>query len=131
MTVTTPRLGRELRTLDRMVHMYCRAHHAAARGPDHDALCEGCAAFLDYAGTRLEKCPYGEDKPTCVKCPVHCYKQAPREFAREVMRWAGPRMLLRHPYLAVRHLLDGRRDAPPHPLALRGLGDPKRTRDGT
>ncbi len=34
---------------------------------------------------------------------------------REVMRFAGPRMLARHPYLAIRHLLDDRREAPPLP----------------
>jgi len=30
----------------------------------------------------------------------------------QVMRYAGPRMLLRHPLLAVRHLLDERRKPP-------------------
>lgn len=128
MSVTTPRLSREFVTMDRMVRMYCRAHHAAGHGGAE--TCEQCSGFLSYAETRLEKCPYGEDKPTCAKCPVHCYKHAQREFARDVMRWAGPRMLLRHPYLAIRHLLDGRREAPPHPMQLRGLGAPKRTRDG-
>jgi hypothetical protein len=129
MSITTPRLTRELATLDRMLRLYCRRRHAAAHSPGDAALCPGCAEFLAYAATRLEKCPYGEDKPTCAKCPVHCYKHAQREFARNVMRWAGPRMLLRHPYLAIRHLLDGRRAPPPHPMELRGLAAPKRTRD--
>jgi hypothetical protein len=31
------------------------------------------------------------------------------------MRYAGPRMLLRHPVLAVMHVVDGRRPAPPRP----------------
>jgi hypothetical protein len=30
-----------------------------------------------------------------------------REAVREVMRYAGPRMALRHPILAFLHLLDG------------------------
>ena len=34
---------------------------------------------------------------------------------REMMRYAGPRMLWRHPVLAIRHLLDGRRPAPDLP----------------
>jgi hypothetical protein len=34
---------------------------------------------------------------------------------RTVMRYAGPRMLWRHPLLAVAHLIDGRRPAPPRP----------------
>ena len=32
-----------------------------------------------------------------------------RERVRVVMRTAGPRMIWRHPVLAVRHVLDGRR----------------------
>jgi len=35
-----------------------------------------------------------------------------RERVRDVMRWAGPRMLWRHPWLAITHVLDGRRPAP-------------------
>jgi hypothetical protein len=33
-----------------------------------------------------------------------------RDRVKEVMRFSGPRMLLRHPILAIRHLLDGRRE---------------------
>ena len=38
-----------------------------------------------------------------------------RERVRVTMRYAGPRMMLHHPILAVAHLLDGRRKAPPLP----------------
>jgi hypothetical protein len=31
------------------------------------------------------------------------------------MRHAGPRMLTRHPWLAIAHLVDGRRPVPPRP----------------
>ena len=114
MTVSSGRLGREFRTMQRMVGLYCRAHHREEPGRP----CVRCAAFLAYAARRLQKCPYGEDKPTCANCPIHCYKREPREFARQVMRYAGPRMMLRHPYLALRHLLDGQRRVA-HPLDLR------------
>jgi hypothetical protein len=30
-----------------------------------------------------------------------------REKIKEVMRYAGPRLIYRHPILAIRHLLDG------------------------
>ena len=43
-----------------MVGMYCSSHHGTG-----DTLCGECARFLDYAEVRLDKCPYGEDKPTC------------------------------------------------------------------
>jgi hypothetical protein len=35
-----------------------------------------------------------------------------REHVRVVMRTAGPRMIWRHPVLAVRHVLDGRKLGP-------------------
>jgi hypothetical protein len=31
---------------------------------------------------------------------------------REVMRYAGPRMIWRHPILAIWHMIDGKREAP-------------------
>jgi len=98
------RLTRERATVAAMVRIFCRAHHG---GP---ALCRDCAALLQYANYRLDRCPFDADKPTCVACPVHCYRPAERQRMREVMRYAGPRMLWRHPYLAIRHLLDERRD---------------------
>jgi hypothetical protein len=108
------RLQRELLTMDRMVAVYCRAHHGPAGGES----CPQCRRFLAYAAERLVRCPYGDDKPTCANCPVHCYRRQQRDLAREIMRYAGPRMLWRHPWLAVRHLVDGRRRVPP-PMELR------------
>jgi hypothetical protein len=46
---------------------------------------------------------------------VHCYSAEKREQIRVVMKWAGPRMALRHPILSVFHLFDGRRPAPALP----------------
>ena len=107
------RLSREYETIARMAEIYCAAHHQ--RSNDH--LCDSCQEFLDYAGVRLEKCPYGEDKPTCANCPIHCYKPARKEQVREIMRYAGPRMLWRHPLLTIPHLLDGFRKVT-HPRTL-------------
>ncbi len=103
MNLLNDRLDRERHTMAKMVEIYCNARH---RPSDAD-LCEDCQSFLDYADVRLEKCPYGADKPTCANCPIHCYKPGPRARARMIMRYAGPRMLLRHPYLAIAHKLDG------------------------
>jgi len=114
MSLETPRLKREYRTMQCMVEIYCRDHHAAGA----DGPCEDCLRFLDYAGQRLEKCPYGEAKPTCARCPIHCYKPTQREQAREIMRYAGPRMTLRHPWLSLTHLADKLRRVE-HPMAAR------------
>lgn len=97
-----------------MVEMYCAHHHGTAD------LCPDCRELADYADRRLDLCPYGGDKPACTNCPIHCYRPEPRERMREVMRFAGPRMLVRHPYLAVMHLIDARRAVPE--LARGGQG---------
>jgi hypothetical protein len=110
--LTTPRLRREQRTIEAMIHIWCEANplHVRARFGE---LCAGCNSLLDYASYRLLRCPYGEEKPTCKKCPIHCYTRARRDLMQEVMRFAGPRMLLRHPILAYHHLRDEKRPAPP------------------
>ena len=101
------RLLRERVTVDKMIELYCRENHAAQGG-----LCAECAVLSEYARQRLQKCVFGAEKPTCANCPVHCYRPEMRAKVRMVMRYAGPRMLLHHPALALRHLLDGRKKAP-------------------
>ena len=60
--------------------------------------------LASYSEERLDRCQFGNGKPTCRKCPVHCYKPDMREMIREVMRFSGPRMIFRHPIAAIRHL---------------------------
>jgi Nitrous oxide-stimulated promoter len=105
-----PRLARELKTIHAMLRIYCHDLHAEDRG-----LCAGCTALMNYATRRLDRCVFGDDKPTCANCTVHCYSAAMREQVRSVMRYAGPRMLTRHPILALAHVIDGRRPAPELP----------------
>ena len=92
-----------------MVEMYCSHHHG------DDVLCNECSELVEYADSKLDLCPYGPEKPTCNNCPIHCYRAEPRERMREIMRYSGPRMLKNHPVLAIRHIFDGRREAPPLP----------------
>ena len=105
-----PRLGRERTTIGAMIRIACRDWHDTAEG-----LCAECQELHDFANARLDKCPYQEGKPTCSKCPVHCYKPEMRERIREVMRYAGPRMYKRHPILTFFHILDGLGKAPDPP----------------
>ena len=97
-----PRLKSEAQTIRVMVEEFCSYHH----GTSGHMLCPKCQAFLDYALKRLACCPYGEDKPVCGSCKIHCYKPAERETARQVMRWAGPRLIFSHPLMAVSHVVD-------------------------
>lgn len=101
------RLDREVKTITAMVQIYCRKHHASA--VNHDGgHCEDCGNFLAYARQRLAHCPYQEQKPTCGNCPIHCYKQSMQSKAQTIMRYAGPRMVWRHPLMAYFHLIDSR-----------------------
>jgi hypothetical protein len=109
------RRAREVKTIAAMLRMYCRAHGHQPRAP----LCPTCSGLLHYGSRRLERCVFGDAKPTCANCLVHCYSTDMRERVRMVMRWAGPRMLRRHPILGILHLMDGRRPAPRLPERTR------------
>ena len=102
-------LKREAQLLSAMVRDYCRRHHG------HETPCEDCRTFLTYALTRLACCPFGQKKPTCLKCKIHCYRAQEKETARVIMREEGPRMLLKHPILTVEHLIKNTREAPDKP----------------
>jgi hypothetical protein len=95
------RIVREKKTIAAMVKIYCGSQHPHTAG-----LCESCRQLLDYAECRLDRCPFGEDKNSCQQCPIHCYQQDRRQQIQEVMRFAGPRMLFRHPLLALMHWWD-------------------------
>jgi hypothetical protein len=112
------RLLREHETFRCMARIYCVHHHQRQRQCAGGGLCPDCENLMQYTERRLEKCPYGENKPTCANCPIHCYKPAQREMARDIMRFAGPRMPWRHPLRALAHLYDKLRKVE-HPLKLR------------
>lgn len=95
----TNRIEREKTIIGRMIRLYCR------RKEKNRVLCPQCERLLAYAHKRLEGCKYGVSKPSCKKCPVHCYAPAYRTKIREVMRYCGPRMILFHPLTAIRHLI--------------------------
>jgi len=98
---------REQKTVEGMIDLYCRGRHGT-RGD----LCAECRELKEYALKRLERCPFKEHKPTCANCRVHCYKPDTREKIKQVMRYAGPRMIYRHPVLALYHFIDRLRKPP-------------------
>lgn len=110
------RRARALATIAAMVGLYCRGHGHVADAP----LCSDCARLLAYATRRLKRCVFGDAKPNCAACTVHCYKADMREKIRTVMRWAGPRMLLRHPIMTLSHMIAERRPVPTLPVPAKG-----------
>ena len=69
-----------------------------------EKICEECRALTEYALFRLEKCPFKANKKFCSFCKIHCYKPDMREKIKDVMKWAGPRMIFTHPVFAFRHV---------------------------
>lgn len=110
MTPISDRRREEAAALRAMIAFHCRVRH---RRLFRRGLCDACEDLLAYAMRRLDTCRFGDDKPVCSACPVHCYSPGRREQIRAVMRWAGPRMIFVHPTMAVRHLRRKRRAAVP------------------
>ncbi len=98
----------EQRVVAVMVEMWCRAKHSKSgveKSAGERKLCESCKKLLHYAQNRVLKCPVIESKTTCKRCLVHCYSPQMRQEIREVMRYSGPRIIFRHPIMAIKHIL--------------------------
>ena len=102
---TQTKREREKRMVSQMIALYCRKKHHT-RGD----LCPQCAALDAYAKMRADKCPFMETKTFCSNCRVHCYSPDMRAKIREVMRFAGPRMILHHPVAAIRHVVETKKE---------------------
>ncbi|MBK5722843.1 nitrous oxide-stimulated promoter family protein [Dysgonomonas sp. Marseille-P4677] len=92
----------EKKTVEKMIQIYCAAKHNTSGN-----LCSDCYNLNLYARKRLEKCKFGEDKPNCQDCPIHCYQPEMKIKIQEVMRYSGPRILFKHPLLALNHMIKG------------------------
>jgi hypothetical protein len=88
----------ERRIVADMIALYCRKKHSTKM------LCDDCRTLLEYADRRTIACPRMAEKTFCSQCKSHCYRQDMRERIREVMRFAGPRIIFYHPIAALRHL---------------------------
>lgn len=82
-----------------MINLYCSKKHKT------HILCSDCLQLKIYAFNRLDKCHYGENKPSCKNCSIHCYQQIMRNKIRIVMRFSGPRMLFYYPFQFLKHKL--------------------------
>ncbi len=102
---TQTKREREKRMVSQMIALYCRKKHRTRGG-----LCPQCAALDAYAKMRADKCPFMETKTFCSNCRIHCYKPDMRAKIREVMRFAGPRMILHHPVAAIRHVVETKKE---------------------
>lgn len=93
------KIEKEKQTVELMIRLYCK--HIEK----NNKLCPSCKELLEYAHARLDHCRFGQDKPSCRNCPVHCYKPIMRERIKVVMRTIGPRMFFYAPIAALKHLI--------------------------
>lgn len=101
---TNTKREREKALVSQMIALYCRKKHGGRN------LCPDCAALDAYARQRSDRCPFMETKTFCSNCKVHCYKPEMRARIREVMRFSGPRMLFHHPVVAMRHVIESKKE---------------------
>ena len=96
------RIQREKKIIKLMINIYCRKKHKSKK----NEFCDECNELLEYAHTRLDFCKFGDNKSTCGKCTIHCYKKDMRAKIKEVMRFSGIRLIIYNPIELVRHMLD-------------------------
>lgn len=89
----------EKQAIAEMIQLFCHAKHGTG-----DSLCCECRKLLEYAHARLDHCPFSDDKPVCRNCTIHCYAPDMCKKISDVMRYSGPRMLLKNPGAVFRHL---------------------------
>ncbi len=92
----------DLKTVRFMIELYCRGKHKTKRGE----LCNECNELWEYVQLRRSKCPFGDNKPFCSNCKIHCYKSEMRERIKAVMRYSGPRMMFYNPKIAWAHVFE-------------------------
>ena len=90
---------KEKAIVEQMIRLYCRKKEG------NEQLCPKCKELLEYAKSRLDRCRFGNDKPTCKSCPIHCYRPEMRKRIKTIMRWSGPRMIIYYPLVAIKHFL--------------------------
>jgi len=93
------KIKREKNIVRWMIGLYCTKKHK-----NRKTLCEECHQLLKYARSRLDSCPYGEEKNSCRRCATPCYAPEKRAAIKRVMGYSGPRMLYCKPYEWMIHL---------------------------
>ena len=99
----------DIRILAEFIDVYCRRKHTqtsrhAVKTIDERfeetinkkevSLCEDCERLFNHGIAKLMQCPF-DPKPSCRKCPDHCYAPKYRQQIKEVMRFSGTYLVSR------------------------------------
>ena len=106
-TEKNTRLGKDRKTLEAIGRIYCSAHHDGTP-KDAAGLCASCRQAIDRTLERTASCPYGHEG-NCQDCDIHCQRGEAQLRIKEIMRYAAPRMTLRHPLMTMEYLRKKRR----------------------
>ncbi|MDY6013195.1 nitrous oxide-stimulated promoter family protein [Clostridium sp.] len=94
------RIDKEKDIVKLMIEIYCEKKHKTK----NNQLCDECRELLEYAHKRLSYCKFGNEKTSCKRCPIHCYKKDMKIKIKQVMRFSGCRLIIYRPYEFIRHI---------------------------
>jgi hypothetical protein len=101
METITRRQKKDIRLLGRFTEVWCEGHDHQNREPfmlPNEAgtlmLCHSCLEFMDYAVKKRLRCPIEAEKPSCKHCRIHCYANPQRQLVRQIMAYAGKKLIL-------------------------------------
>lgn len=83
-----------------MIEYYCKQNH------HQEIICKNCSDLVKYAHNKLKNCLYRENKPSCLRCKVHCYSNEKREEIKKVMAYVGPKMIYLMPTQYIKHIIN-------------------------
>ncbi|OGT97669.1 MAG: hypothetical protein A2079_05680 [Geobacteraceae bacterium GWC2_48_7] len=103
METITKHQKKDIKLIGKFVEVYCIGKHGdTARklfilpgGAGERIFCQECFSFMEYAIAKRMKCPLETEKPSCKHCRIHCYASEQREKVREIMGYAGRKLMLR------------------------------------
>ena len=87
--------------------IYCRGNHPS-REKDARGMCSECREAIELTLERASACPNGHEG-NCQDCEIHCQRGDAQRRIRQIMRYAAPRMALRHPLMTLEYLRKKRR----------------------
>jgi hypothetical protein len=116
--INDERVQRDVDVLAEFISIYCSAKHEGEKAPSSGAggivgrylagntlrYCRNCQSLLLHAVSKRVLCPY-DPKPSCKKCPAHCYGEGYRERIREVMRFSGMELIRRGRFSLIKKYL--------------------------
>ena len=98
---------KEIMLVSQMIKLYCHKNHTNQNGKE---LCDECQELIEYACERSEKCRFMKNKTFCSNCRIQCYSPEMKKRIQKVMRYSGPRIIIYHPLLCLRHVITGAKE---------------------